>query len=258
LVKLRAAQWEAADDDALASPRTDFKLRRASYSAEQQSNDSGRDQGKVQLHNRLEKRRRRAPHKPLLALYAIGRVLRGEPRMVPYAQVDRDLGKLLMEFGPRQQPYHPEYPFWRLQNDELWEITNAEGLTTRRGNTDAKKSELLEQNVAGGFPPEVQQELSRNKRLASDCRKTCWLQSPFPHQHAKGAVWDQKEWINKIRGASSFEAVAPVLAGGKPSASACFKKQSRLTSPANPTSVLFLPIGAARIGKLFILFKGLL
>jgi putative restriction endonuclease len=55
----------------------------------------------------------------LLALYAIGRVLCGEPRMVPYAQVDRDLGKLLMEFGPRRQSYHPEYPFWQLQNDKL-------------------------------------------------------------------------------------------------------------------------------------------
>jgi putative restriction endonuclease len=76
----------------------------------------------------------------LLALYAIGRVLRREPRMVAYAEVDRDLGKLLMEFGPRRQSYHPEYPFWRLQNDELWELSNAEGLSTRRGNTDAKKA----------------------------------------------------------------------------------------------------------------------
>jgi putative restriction endonuclease len=73
-----------------------------------------------------------------------------------------------MEFGLRRQSYHPEYPFWRLQNDELWELANAEGLTTRRGNTDAKKSELLEHNVGGGFPSEVQQELSRNKRLASE------------------------------------------------------------------------------------------
>jgi putative restriction endonuclease len=39
----------------------------------------------------------RAPHKPLLALYAIGRVLRGEPRIVAYAQVDHDLGKLLID-----------------------------------------------------------------------------------------------------------------------------------------------------------------
>jgi hypothetical protein len=42
----------------------------------------------------------RAPHKPLLALCAIGHVLRGEPRTVPYAQVDRDLGKLLMSLVP--------------------------------------------------------------------------------------------------------------------------------------------------------------
>ncbi|MGE5306496.1 MAG: hypothetical protein ACM3TN_24570 [Alphaproteobacteria bacterium] len=56
----------------------------------------------------------RAPHKPLLALYAIGRVLRGEARMAPYADVDRDLGKLLMEFGPRRQSYLPEYPYVRF------------------------------------------------------------------------------------------------------------------------------------------------
>ena len=93
----------------------------------------------------------RAPHKPLLALYAIGRALRGEPRMVEYAKVDADLGKLLVEFGPRRRSYHPEYPFWRLQNDGLWELTRTEGLTTRRGNTDAKKSELLEHNVEGAF-----------------------------------------------------------------------------------------------------------
>ena len=66
-------------------------------------------------------------------------------------------------------PHAPRsYPFWRLQNDDLWELTNAEGLTTRRGNTDAKKSELLEHNVEGGFPPEVQRELSQNKRLTSE------------------------------------------------------------------------------------------
>jgi putative restriction endonuclease len=132
----------------------------------------------------------RAPHKPLLALYAIGRVLRGEPRMVSYAQVDRDLSKLLIEFGPRRQSYHPEYPFWRLQNDELWELTNIEGLSTRQGNTDAKKSELLEHHVTGGFPPELQQELSRNKRLTSEIVQDM-LNANFPetiHQDILDAV----------------------------------------------------------------------
>jgi putative restriction endonuclease len=110
----------------------------------------------------------RAPHKPLLAIYAIGRLLRGEPRMIPYAEVDRDLAKLLMEFGPCRQSYHPEYPFWRLQNDGVWELSRTEGLSVRRGNTDAKKSELISNSVEGGFTPEVYEELSRNKRLATE------------------------------------------------------------------------------------------
>ena len=68
-----------------------------------------------------------APHKPLLAIYAIARLLRGQPRMIPYAKVDRDLVKLLIEFGPRRQSYHPEYPFWRLQNGGLCKLTWAAG-----------------------------------------------------------------------------------------------------------------------------------
>jgi putative restriction endonuclease len=108
----------------------------------------------------------RAPHKPLLALYAIARLLRGESRMIPYAEVDRELGKLLIEFGPRRQSYHPEYPFWRLQNDGLWKVSPSEGLTSRSSNTDAKKSELLEHNVHGGFLPEIYDTLSQDKPLA--------------------------------------------------------------------------------------------
>jgi putative restriction endonuclease len=57
----------------------------------------------------------RAPHKPLLVLYALGRWQRGDEGDIPYREVDRDLTALLKEFGPPRQSYHPEYPFWRLQ-----------------------------------------------------------------------------------------------------------------------------------------------
>jgi putative restriction endonuclease len=132
----------------------------------------------------------RAPHKPLLVIYAIARLLRGEPRMIAYAEVDRDLGKLLVEFGPPRQSVHPEYPFWRLQNDGLWELSRTEGLTTRRGNTDAKKSELLAHHVEGGFPPEVHEELTRNRPLAAEIVQDL-LNSNFPptlHQDILDAV----------------------------------------------------------------------
>ena len=64
----------------------------------------------------------RAPHKPLLVLYAIGKLLRGEGRLIPYSEVDEKLGDLLRDFGPKRKNYQTQQPFWRLQNDGVWEI----------------------------------------------------------------------------------------------------------------------------------------
>jgi putative restriction endonuclease len=125
----------------------------------------------------------RAPHKPLLALYAIARLLRGAPRMIAYREIDRELGKLLMEFGPRRQFNHPEYPFWRLQNDGLWEVSPTEGLTAQ-SNTDAKKTELLAHNVHGGFLPEIFNRLSQDKHLARD--RSGPAKREFPGQYPRG------------------------------------------------------------------------
>jgi len=61
----------------------------------------------------------RAPHKPLLVLYALAELERGH-RWVSFRDVDRDLTELLDEFGPPRTRHHPEYPFWRLQNDGVW------------------------------------------------------------------------------------------------------------------------------------------
>ena len=57
----------------------------------------------------------RAPHKPLLVLYVLGRLLRGEVVPISYKEEDQDLRKLLQEFGPRRKTVHPELPFWHLQ-----------------------------------------------------------------------------------------------------------------------------------------------
>ena len=43
---------------------------------------------------------RRAVHKPLLVLLALGRLLRGEAPLVEFAGIEDKLGKLLEEFGP--------------------------------------------------------------------------------------------------------------------------------------------------------------
>jgi putative restriction endonuclease len=74
----------------------------------------------------------------------------------------------LKEYGPLRQPYRPEYPFWRLQNDGVWVVRAAGPLVCRKGQTDAKKSELLAKDATGGFSPEVQAALRANPGLASE------------------------------------------------------------------------------------------
>jgi putative restriction endonuclease len=63
----------------------------------------------------------RAPHKPLLMLYALGRLAQGDVE-VSYRQVEKDVSALLREFGPPRKSDHPEQPFWRLQRDGVWTV----------------------------------------------------------------------------------------------------------------------------------------
>ena len=110
----------------------------------------------------------RAPHKPLLLLYALGRCLDHDSRMIPYAEVDRELRPLLIEFGPERKSCHTEYPFQRLENDGIWELDNATNLLRRASNSDVKKSELLKHNVHGGFTEEAFTLLRTHPALVSE------------------------------------------------------------------------------------------
>ena len=107
----------------------------------------------------------RAPHKPLLVLWAIGRCLRGEGRMAPYRDADKELAKLLRRFGPHRKSVHTEFPFWRLQNDDVWEIGDADHVTVGPGG-DAHKSSLLRLDAHGGFPKAIHTALQENEELA--------------------------------------------------------------------------------------------
>lgn len=107
----------------------------------------------------------RAPHKPLLILYELAKCAKDEPREIPFSQINPDLTELLKEFSPVRKSYHPEYPFWWLQNDSIWELSRTTGMEQRKGGTIPKKSELLKHNVSGGFPEEIYQALSRDRSL---------------------------------------------------------------------------------------------
>ena len=121
---------------------------------------------------------KRACHKPLLVIYAIGKLLRGEGRLIPYVEIDDDLGKLLTEFGPRQSRSGTQFPFWRLRNDRVWEVSDA-GKIGQTASGDALKGDLVRYDVSGGFPKVIAEQLQNDPKLASDIIRNL-LDAHFP------------------------------------------------------------------------------
>jgi putative restriction endonuclease len=93
-----------------------------------------------------------APHKPLLVLWALRRVQLGHPRLVDFNDAEPELRELIASFTPGRERVHPEYPFWRLQADGLWEVEDAGSFPQRQSNTDPPLSALRERHARGGFP----------------------------------------------------------------------------------------------------------
>ena len=106
----------------------------------------------------------RAPHKPLLLLLSLGRVLADEPRLARYRDdIAGPLGDLLERFGPPRRAHHPEEPFVRLRTDGLWEIPEHDPMTPHGG---VNKRLLVERNVPGGLPESVHTLLRKEPALA--------------------------------------------------------------------------------------------
>lgn len=132
----------------------------------------------------------RAPHKPLLLLLAVSDCYHRKDRLQPFRDMDARLKPLLIEFGPCRRTLHTEYPFWRLQNDGLWEVVADAPLKRRQGQTDAKKSELLRHNAVGGLLSPIYCELTAHPSLIDDVA-TDLLRANFPsslHGEIRGAV----------------------------------------------------------------------
>lgn len=127
---------------------------------------------------------KRAPHKPLLLLLALASVQRGEERLTPYDYWHQRLEELLINYGPPRQSNHPEYPFWRLQNDGgFWEVPERDAAIEARGDLirtgDVPPRILLSVNARGGFNQEVYEFLRRNPSTVNEIA-TAILNEHFP------------------------------------------------------------------------------
>jgi putative restriction endonuclease len=110
----------------------------------------------------------RAPHKPLLILYALGQLLCEGKNRIRFAEFYDPFTHLLEEFGPPRKSYHPEYPFWHLCTEEIWKIDPKGDWQLKTGGSSPTKSELMRRNAVGSFLSEVQELFLRDPTLSSE------------------------------------------------------------------------------------------
>ncbi len=102
----------------------------------------------------------RAPHKPLLLLYALGRFQADAEGELRYSVVEAELKRLLAEYGPTRGT-SPAYPFHHLANDEVWEVRTDLGA----GSPGPRIRELRSSGAAGRLAPDLRRALVREPSL---------------------------------------------------------------------------------------------
>ncbi|CAL9459338.1 phosphorothioated DNA-binding restriction endonuclease [Streptomyces sp. enrichment culture] len=121
----------------------------------------------------------RAPHKPLLLLYALGRFRQDDAHAdadggLRYTAVEQDLQRLLTEYGPPHRTT-PAYPFHHLVSDGVWEVRTDHG----PGSPGTGVRDLRETGATGRLAPDLRAALRREPELLG-CITRLLLDRHFP------------------------------------------------------------------------------
>lgn len=117
---------------------------------------------------------RRAPHKPLLVLLALGQLANTGSSSMPWSVVQVRLGELLAEFGTASSSgaSSAAYPFTRLRSDGVWHLS--------RDVPNDTVGPLNAEPIEGRFVPEIEQELlGSSESLYAVARSLVESQFPF-------------------------------------------------------------------------------
>jgi putative restriction endonuclease len=119
---------------------------------------------------------KRAPHKPLLILVALGQLLQGREAL-GFDEVEERLLPLLDDYAPPKKGKHqPMYPYWHLQSDGLWVVPGAASLPKQMNGIPLMGAL---RKTEGSFPPAIAEPLRSDPELAAQVVQEL-LDSHFP------------------------------------------------------------------------------
>lgn len=116
---------------------------------------------------------KRAPHKPLLVLLALGQLANTGSSSMEWSSVQTRLSGLLAEFGTSTSrgASSAAYPFTRLRSDGVWQLS--------RDVPNDNVGPLNAEPISGHFTPEIEQDLLRCKGGIEAVARTI-VESQFP------------------------------------------------------------------------------
>lgn len=107
-----------------------------------------------------ERKGERAPHKPVMLLFALAELKRGKTSVL-YSEAEKPVEGVLEAILPLRKSFHAHYPFWYLKTEDkgsglkIWDIHNAGDIRFRKGKSEPLKSELRRYHTEAGFSGEV-------------------------------------------------------------------------------------------------------
>lgn len=93
-------------------------------------------------------------YKPVLILYALEQCHLKKTRLMSFEKIEQNLSKIFDDYFPNEEHKNFHHAFGRLENDGVWEVVNKQNLRLTSSG-DLYKSELIKNNVVGGFTKEV-------------------------------------------------------------------------------------------------------
>ena len=106
-------------------------------------------------------------HKPVLLLYALSQCWHGKERLLNFREIDKEFKEIFLNFSLNGEYKNSYYPFGKLENDGIWEVTDS-AILKRTSVGHLSKSELLEKNIHGGFTTEIYNSILNNQSLIKE------------------------------------------------------------------------------------------